>query len=291
MFLANQKSGVGASSISGLESGGLSTSRLGLTGREDLGGGLAAIFKLEAALGIDVGQSTAGGALQFNRESWVGFEGGFGTVTAGKVWTALDDVWYVPNSAFDSLFAPGNDVLSIYNYAANPGNTVKYVTPDLGGFVGAVSYKGKGSGIFKQTDVSATYTMGSLTLLAGHQKRENTATNVDQKFTLLGGTYDFGAAKLMAAYNTTRNVTAAKTDEWQIGVEVPLSGRLSISGGYASSEDDGADKRTGLGIAAKYSLSKRTDLYTGIRTNRTKDVAGVKVDEGRLFGVGVRHAF
>lgn len=115
VFLANQKSGVGASSISGLESGGLSTSRLGLTGREDLGGGLAAIFKLEAALGIDVGQSTAGGALQFNRESWVGFEGGFGTVTAGKVWTALDDVWYVPNSAFDSLFAPGNDVLSIYN--------------------------------------------------------------------------------------------------------------------------------------------------------------------------------
>jgi len=59
----------GTSANSVLQSGGLSTSRLGFKGTEDLGGGLSAVFGLEAALNIDVGQSTAGGGLQFNRQS------------------------------------------------------------------------------------------------------------------------------------------------------------------------------------------------------------------------------
>lgn len=289
-YVGSQKSGVGASSTAVLDSGGLSTSRLGFKGTEDLGGGLSAIFGLEAGLGLDVGQSSAGGGLQFNRGSYVGLEGGFGTFTMGNVWTALDDVWFIPNAAFDSSFAPGTDVLSANGYNAIPGNTFKYVSPDIGGLVGSVSYKGKGAGIIKQTDFSLQYGSGPFTAAMGYQQRDNTATNIKQKITMLMGTYDLGVATLRGGFSTTRNLTAAKTDEWQIGADVPLSSNLTISGGYASSEDDGGEERTGYGIAAIYSLSKRTDLYAGFRQSKA-ELGGAKVDESRLMAVGVRHSF
>ena len=51
----------------------------------------------------------------------------------------------------------------------------------------------------------------------------------------------------------------------------------------------GSAKRTSFGIEARYSLSKRTTLYTGY--NHTKNLAGVKGAKGDLFGVGMRHDF
>ena len=51
----------------------------------------------------------------------------------------------------------------------------------------------------------------------------------------------------------------------------------------------GSAKRTSFGIEARYSLSKRTTLYTGY--NHTKNLAGVKDAKSDLFGVGMRHDF
>lgn len=70
-----------------LQSGGLGGSRLGFKGTEDLGGGLKAVFALEQGVAVDTG---AGGT--FNRQSYVGLAGGFGQVTFGNTWTAMDDV-------------------------------------------------------------------------------------------------------------------------------------------------------------------------------------------------------
>ena len=51
----------------------------------------------------------------------------------------------------------------------------------------------------------------------------------------------------------------------------------------------GGAKRTSFGVEARYSLSKRTTLYTGY--NHTKNLAGVKDAKSDLFGVGMRHDF
>ncbi len=51
----------------------------------------------------------------------------------------------------------------------------------------------------------------------------------------------------------------------------------------------GSAKRTSFGVEARYSLSKRTTLYTGY--NHTKNLAGVKDAKSDLFGVGMRHDF
>jgi len=66
-----------------LTSGNLQGSRLGFKGTEDLGGGLNAIFALEAGFNNTSG-ANSNTTLLFNRKSWVGLNGGFGTVMIGR---------------------------------------------------------------------------------------------------------------------------------------------------------------------------------------------------------------
>ncbi|RYF75452.1 MAG: porin, partial [Comamonadaceae bacterium] len=77
----------------------LNSSRLGFRGTEDLGGGLAAGFWLEAGVNNDEGTGTAtGGGLQFNRRSTISLSGPFGEIRLGRD--------YTPTFNNDSVFAP-----------------------------------------------------------------------------------------------------------------------------------------------------------------------------------------
>jgi predicted porin len=74
-----------------VESGGLSGSRWGLRGTEDLGNGMKANFVLESGFDISNGASQQGGAL-FGRQAFVGLGGGFGAVSLGRQYNAYDEV-------------------------------------------------------------------------------------------------------------------------------------------------------------------------------------------------------
>jgi len=117
------------SSTSGMFNGGISPSRWGIRGTEDLGGGLKAIFTLESGFNINSGaisngdaslasnrSATAGtvsantslnGQL-FNRQAFVGLsDSSFGTLTAGRNYAPMFDiaVAYDPVQAAQ-LFSP-----------------------------------------------------------------------------------------------------------------------------------------------------------------------------------------
>jgi predicted porin len=73
-YASNAHTGNAANPSSGefsLNSGGLSTSRWGLRGNEDLGGGLSAVFDLENGFTVNNGAAKNGGDL-FGRQAWVG---------------------------------------------------------------------------------------------------------------------------------------------------------------------------------------------------------------------------
>ncbi|MDP1528306.1 MAG: porin [Rhodoferax sp.] len=280
----------GATKTTRLDSGGLAGSRWGMKGSEDLGGGLKANFKLEAGYKLDDGTATAG----FSRVAQVGFSGGFGEVQVGKPWTALDDVLGAANSGFDSALSATNAVwVTPDNYISNPGNTIKYITPEMGGFSAAVSYSLDEVSATKAdtTDFNVAYAGGPITAAFAYQIAKN-AGSLDTKFTTLNGSYDLGAAKLLASYANAKNLGGAtnKTKEYQLGVDVPLSAAITLSAGYAQSKTDGGEKRTGYGIAAGYSLSKRTTMYAGIRDMEGK-TSGVVTSEQSLYAVGVNHKF
>lgn len=294
VWLGSQKTGLNASSVTKLNSGGLNGSRWGVTGAEDLGGGLKAIFKLEQ--GFDASNGTATANTAFSRQAYVGLEGGFGTVTFGNVWTAMDDVLGATNSGFDSAFSASANVLAVQsNYSSNPGNTIKYASPSFGGFSFAGTHSLDEAALTKTdiTDFAVSYGGGPLVVNFAYQVQNEAVAPDDRKLTFLGASYDLGMVKLMGNVGQVK-VATAKTTDVQFGVDVPLSSALTLSAGVARSSDNtvaGDNTRTGFGIGATYALSKRTTTYVGLNTSKEKDAAGVKIDEDRLFAVGIRHTF
>ncbi len=275
-----------------IDSGTISGSRWGMVGSEDLGGGLKAIFTLEQGFSVDTGaQQTTGNA--FSRQSWVGLSGGFGEIRVGKPWTAYDDVSGAINAMFDSGFSVENNFFSSTGYSANPANTVRYSTPTFGGFSAAASYS---LDEVRNTDtsissVSGQYAGGPIMAGVGYQVEELGGTN--RKYTRVSGSYDLGAAVVKALYGNVKFPGTAKTNEYSLGVDVPVGGALTVSAAYGYSKDNtaqGGEKRKGYTLGAMYLLSKRTDVYAGL-TDWDGKTAGIKTSGNIKYGFGMRHNF
>lgn len=271
-----------------MTSGGMATSRWGLRGSEDLGGGLKAVFKLEQQINADTGTVGAG----FSRESYLGLEGGFGMVKFGKVWTAYDDVAAAGDGVFNAnVFSPINLIFNSWaSYNANPNNGLYYATPEFGGFSGAVSYALDETNGVNDNVVAyhIKYANGPVAVALAYQDDGDTA---DERFTTLNGSYDFGPAVLKATYARVNRDVGVDAKEYTLGVDVPLSDAMTASVAYGRSKDDGAAKAaTSFSGALAYSLSKRTTVYAGFaRTNDTA-VASRGAPKTR-YGLGVQHSF
>ena len=292
VWVGSEKAGLNAASVTKVGSGGFNGSRFGLTGSEDLGGGLKAVFKLEQGFNIDTGTQSIGGTA-FGRQAFVGLSGGFGTVTFGNVWSAMDDVIGAANGAFDSAFSPLYSMSgSVHNtYVDRPRNAMKYAAA-FGGFsAAAVVGLDENAAVSENVvDFNLGYGAGPLGVSFAHQISNNVT---DTKRTLLNGSYDLGAAKLLATVGQVKTGVNKSTD-LQFGVDVPLSTALTLSGSIARTKDNAAlgdGKRTGAGLAAKYALSKRTFTYAGITKVTGKTGAGVKNSENRLYALGLQHSF
>ena len=321
-----RQTGVNLANPAGGSDGGVNSSRFGFKGSEDLGGGLKANFLLESGFNPSTGAAqnyssqftpTAAPAnAVFGRQSWIGLSGGFGEVKLGKMWTPYDEVKGSGAAAFDAnIFAPAANVWLSNNYSDRPGNAIYYSTPNFSGFSAAASYSfGEnktgataatstvvgGAGTPANTDagkivsVNVQYAGGPFAAALAHQREEANGSVTTTKYTQLNGSYDLGVAKILAAFGNVK-FGGDKTNEYQVGVDVPLGGALTVSGGVAASKTKFAlggpeSKRTGFGLAAKYDLSKRTFLYTGLQAAKEKVVGtpDAKVD---TFAVGVQHKF
>jgi len=273
-----------------LTSGGVSGSRFGFKGTEDLGGGLKANFLLEQGFDIDSGTTTAGQA--FSRQSYVGLSGGFGEVKVGKMWTAYDDIAGATNPVFDSVLAPtGIWTTSSSNYAANPANGLYYSTPSFGGISGAVStsLKEATSPAVTSSAFHVKYEGGPV--YAGLAYQIDKVGAADTKFTRVNGSYDLGVAKILAGYGQVKATGAADITDMTIGADVPLSANAVLSAGYASSKADGGVRQSSYGLGLAYSLSKRTTVYGGLRNDNDAAVAASVKNVDTRYGVGVKHTF
>lgn len=286
-----------------LDSGGVNTSRWGLKGSEDLGGGLKANFVLEQGFNLDSGAGNVAGQA-FSRYAYVGFSGGFGEIKLGKTGTAYDDVQGASDAVFDSALSPQTHVmLSAMNYTWNPANTIYYQAPTFSGFSGAFSYSlGENKTAAKDassiTSLNLTYGAGPVAAQFGYQVEKDQAFSEDTKYTRLGGSYNFGVATAKLTYGKVVSVGHANgfdASEWQIGADVPVSPALTLSVSYAKSDDDNPagfyeESRKGWGLAGAYTLSKRTFVYAGYTTNSFSQ-QGASDSKLDILAVGVQHKF
>ena len=309
-----------------LDSGGVNGSRWGMKGTEDLGGGLKAIFDLQSGFSLDTGAGGQGESNSpttttstlFGRSAWVGLTGGFGSVKFGRISSISYDLAGASNAVFDSALSPSTYTARINDqgtFAKNPianglgntnrlNNSIRYDSNAMSGLVlsgqiGLTENKTATTDAGAIYALGATYTAGPIAAQFSYTTEKPTGAIADAaKFAFLGGSYNFGVATLKANVAKASNigfVNGAADNEYQIGVDVPVSSALTLSTSYAYAKDNSTasvtnEKRTGLGLGAAYTLSKRTFVYGGL-VNVTKTNDGLADATTRVIALGLQHRF
>lgn len=207
---------------------------------------------------------------------------------------------------------------------------VTYATPTMAGVKGYVQYsfkvdstkdgtEGKNSSK-RYAGLGVTYENGPLSLVAVYDSVLNpTADPVakkDGRAFSFGGNYDFGAAKLYAAYQYgknqnfaggvtatdvekyTTNATQLKGHNFGLGVAVPVgAGTVNFAGYYttAKSENNSDNMVKTYNVAATYTypFSKRTSVYAGVGYLQIKDKLTGTSEKTKSFdaAIGLAHSF
>ena len=318
--------------------GGNVNSRLGFRGVEDLGNGLKATFNLESGFSADDGTNYMGqDGLAFTRTSTVGLAGNFGEVRLGRMLTSS----YLAVSRYDAFGDTGIGASLAWNipqtgYAPRTENAISYTSPNFSGFKFGAEYgfgEKKDARDSRYIGVGATYDNGPLSLGLGFDRINNVGyaaavpagtnpvtTAVAEKLGddltswQLGGSYNFGVAKLLSFYKHTneKNVATGNKDKFKtfgLGVTAPVgaAGEVKVAyNNYRLSPNAGkTQKADQLSLGYVHNLSKRTALYgtyaylknnkkngIGLELNGAMKGAGLS-DSGAQHGLqlGVRHAF
>ncbi|SCU93319.1 Outer membrane protein [Cupriavidus necator] len=280
--------------------GGLSASRWGLRGVEDLGGGLKAYFTLESQFTPDTGLF-AGNTGIFNRQAYVGLGNAYGKITFGKQYSSLAEgmLNFSPTRAAPA-YEPGVWWLGI-NY--RPANTIKY-KGEFGAVSATAHYSfGAGVGLTSLSPSGVLYNGG--TGETPGAARDNTAWGaslayVNKQFGVgigydqwnpastvgnpgkvrkagIAGSYSVGPTKLIAGYRwgdqTYANGRSAMRDDyWFAGVSYRVNAALDLQLAYFYSNIKQIALSSGsasvnpanpqqVSFVADYALSKRTDVY------------------------------
>ncbi|HZX86941.1 MAG TPA: porin [Reyranella sp.] len=301
-------------SRTGLSTGGANISRFGWRGVEDLGGGLAASFWLEAGLNVDDGTTKgAGGALAFNRRSTVSLS----SVTFGELRLGRDDsATFLNTLIFDPFLTNGvggNNAFVMLGAPIQISNAVSYfLPPNLGGFYGQVQHVfGEALQTTGQTDnnpgdyngIRLGYQNGPLNMAGAYGKLRGATEATNLKIANVGATYDFGVVRPTLLW-ASEELGTTKITAIEAGLVVPIgAGQLRAQVSRYNTDNGNADwKKYALGYG--YNLSRRTQVYGTIAhvSNDTGSQRAIAVQgllsPGNSLGrgssgyeVGIRHFF
>lgn len=302
---------VAGQSVTQLNDGVYGTSRWGLRGREDLGGGMKAIFSLEngfdpstgTLLNADANATNGSGAAPngrlFGREALVGLESPLGLVTLGRQYTLAHPL----SGRFQPQPNPNLGAISMFSvhHVARQDNMARYYK-QLGPVGVYASYtfnesNGRGRG------VGASYTAGPLDLTAYHQEVNNASNTITRGISGAGGSYL--VTKNLKAFlgymkrnDRGTGPNKQENDVWSLGANYNLTDSLVLTANYAQdrqSEFNAGKRKMGY-VGLDYLFSKRTDLYAEVDNNRLTGAytrpgfMGTR-DSTTSFSVGLRHRF
>lgn len=293
-----------------LDSGLSSGSRWGLKGSEDLGNGYQVGFVLESSFDSDTGKMSKDGRL-FNREATLRVSGPFGSIYAGRMGRIGSDAgsvgFYAGSvSPFGSGWGemPGHFAVTA-NYDTRYSNALAYVSPKVGPVTVYAQYtmgnatenESGDDRLFSlgaQADFGALQVLGLVEYLNKKSVADTTVyddSQYDDSYTInLGGSYDFGVAKVFLAgqYFKAAPDFAGMKDNYfpgdaiawhfsfdgfgvNVGATAPIgAGEFLVSAGYGKGDlnIDTKDAKISadayiIQVGYTYPFSKRTNLYAG----------------------------
>jgi len=280
--------------------------RIGVMGREDLGGGQWAGFRIEGNVSLADG---AGGS--WTRYSFVSLGGNnWGTLMLGRNMTP----GYDAQMTYDLTRGVNYSIIGLtYGWGGSPdggrsNGQIEYLTPVFSGLSAEVAYNLKGDGalvndgVANKTDrwmMNVVYNQGPIkaAITADKLSKSNTGGNTNKTSFTVGGSYTFNNIFSMSvSYNHANSAQywhgtpLGKNARWgkrRFGLEF---GGSFFSGPYTLTLDltrdtknelYGGKKYTNGVLEGKYALSKRTFLY----------VVYIRLDGDNNYALGVRHNF
>jgi predicted porin len=289
-----------------LDNGDLQRSFLGFRGAEDLGGGLRAVYKLEAYVRLDNGEVGRNSTDPFfSRESSVGLSGAFGTTVIGRTISPL----YLTTINFNPFGEAFGFSPSTRQYFGSGGvmlgdtrwsNSVNYTNsasdaPLRINVAANLVDLNSTSRLGHNYGASISYITGPFAVAIAAERIRNSGQALPagfdrQKAFQLDATYDF---KFLRVYGQLGRVkTEANSDVqtvlYQLGAAVPIGNGL-IMASYGRSHMKAAlsgttDRSSALGY--DYFLSKNTDVYVAALYEKVSFVTS-----GNSLAGGVRIRF
>ncbi|MCB1973127.1 MAG: porin [Nitrospirota bacterium] len=254
------------------------SSRLGVRGVEDLGGGLKASFNFEQGINAESGNTDA---ATFQRAAWMALSGGFGKFQMGRTLNPSFfgvAAWELTGTA--NYSAVGNQ-FSFTGQGPRTNSLFQYTTPNMGGFSSTIGYIMKpDNGGNAKYDLNVIYANGPLAAALSYNK-----TNTMKGNMALGASYDFGMAKVAGSIQNNGGPSKGFT----IGATVPV-GAFALTLDIARENGDGM-KNTDFLVEAKYALSKRTFAYAAYYKDGEAPGGVYKTGAKNHLGLGVRHNF
>jgi predicted porin len=317
-----------AGSKTAMQSGNNYTSRWGIRGEEDLGGGLKASFWLETAL--NVANGNAGSTNQFwDRRSTVSLSGSYGELRLGRDYTPIfrgfsptDIFGYAGAASMVSLYsASASNVVSRAfgtktSSIARTNGAVQYFTPaTLGGFYLNAMYANTGggaaSGDYDYKGLRVGYNAGPLDLAVSGGRTRIDHNGQNQNFAIhsVSAIYRLPNRAKLTAGVVQMKYMDAKQANYSVGVDYPIGvgqvratfHHIDQSGRAANGTHVGGQDANMLALGYVHNLSKRTAVYGTAAFFRNQGSARFTVPGGpsgsaagtnsRGFDVGLRHIF
>ncbi len=309
----------GGGSLNDVGDNTLSASWFRLSGTEDLGGGLRALFRLESSVALDTGTGGALGAGKlFNRQAWVGIDtGATGALTVGRQFHASTDRAIRSFDAFNlagaGLHVTPLALFGVNRFGSAPANdsrvdnSVKYRVGVPGVVDAAVSYglgevAGNGNlGKSYSGEISSTnaaYSIGAVAYRVNAPAAIATTGAVPKhELWAVGGNFTMGPVRPYASWFDSKldSTTAGRLTQTNkilhLGVAWKATGVTTLTGGYYHDKGrslNGLAGRDGVKdtmvLGADYSLSKRTTLTAAAFKNSFKD--GYVLEAVNIAGLG-----
>lgn len=301
-------------------------SRLGISGREELGkSGTAAIFTLEGGVENDTGRSEDGRLL--GRQAWVGLDGTWGALALGRQYNLQYEALAEVADPFHAGLA--GTATNLMGYTAKRyDNAVKFRTP-AGRHWSAGAIVSFGESPFstaRNRAYGATlgYKDGLFNLRIAHQRKRNPIeavgstqpVDLSARNTLVAANLNLGRATLYAGYGVNRGYGSSPwnpADPYSALLPTPslyshdmlaglsyTSGRATFMLSFIHKDDRSPPNQDAdqAAIGVAYALSPRTALHASFSHIRNRNgaayTAGTASEPGkgnRALTFGLRHSF
>jgi len=277
------------------------TSSIGVKGKEDLGGGMSAIFKIEFQVDpSERNRASDGNNSVLDRDQWVGLKGAMGSVKFGT----MSNNYKQMGGKIDPMYRTqleGRGFMdtqsSLHGGAGSNGgrstNTLQYSSPKMGGMNVVFNYTFAGNDD-ETMGLGLHYKTKTVIAYADYLdvQANNPAGDSEAAFKV-GGSFTAGAMTFGLQFESIEDVNDVKNvspsnDSGNGGdiIFASFNYKVSDNDNIAFTFGDNDTDDAGYALMYNHKMSKRTNMYVGYGDN-----ASMEEDDQQDVTLGLRHKF